>query len=92
MNTDNLRPKTLDEFVGQKHLVGKEATLRRLIEKGTIHSMIFWGPPGTGKTTLARIIAKYTDAQFVPYSAVTGKIAEVREIIKQAKKRKEEEN
>ena len=67
-----LRPETLDEYVGQKHLVGEGKILRGLIESDHISSMIFWGPPGVGKTTLARIIAKHTSSDFVEFSAVTG--------------------
>lgn len=79
-----LRPDTLDEYVGQKHLVGKGRILRQLIEKDQVSSMIFWGPPGVGKTTLARIIARQTDASFVEFSAVTSGIKEVKEVMKQA--------
>ena len=79
-----LRPETLDEYVGQKHLVGPGMLLRQLIEKDQVSSMIFWGPPGVGKTTLARIIAHSTNAQFVEFSAVTSGIKEVKEVMKQA--------
>lgn len=79
-----LRPETLDEYVGQKHLVGPGCLLRQLIEKDQVSSMIFWGPPGVGKTTLARIIAKSTNAKFVEFSAVTSGIKEVKEVMKQA--------
>ncbi len=81
-----LRPETLDEYVGQKHLVGPGKLLRRLIENDQISSMIFWGPPGVGKTTLARIIAKQTKAEFVEFSAVTSGIKEVKEVMSQAEK------
>lgn len=79
-----LRPTSLDEYVGQKHLVGQGKILRRLIEQDQISSMIFWGPPGVGKTTLARIIAKQTQAEFVEFSAVTSGIKEVKEVMQQA--------
>lgn len=79
-----LRPETLDEYVGQKHLVGKGKILRQLIENDNISSMIFWGPPGVGKTTLARIIAKQTKADFVEMSAVTTGVKEVKEIMNNA--------
>lgn len=79
-----LRPESLDEYVGQRHLIGEGKILRRLIEKDQISSMIFWGPPGVGKTTLARIIAKQTRAEFVEFSAVTSGIKEVKEVMNQA--------
>lgn len=85
---EELRPKTLDEFVGQQHLVGKNKPIRKMFESGKITSMIFWGPPGSGKTTLARLIPNYIKADFIPYSAVTGSVKEVREIIKKAKDKK----
>lgn len=79
-----LRPDTLGEYVGQKHLIGKGKILRRLIEEDQISSMIFWGPPGVGKTTLARIIAEHTRAEFVEFSAVTSGIKEIKEVMVQA--------
>ena len=79
-----LRPDNLEEYVGQEHLVGQGKLLRQLIEKDQISSMIFWGPPGVGKTTLARIIARQTKAQFVEFSAVTSGIKEVKEVMRQA--------
>lgn len=79
-----LRPDNLDEYVGQQHLIGPGKILRQLIEKDQITSMIFWGPPGVGKTTLARIIAKQTQAEFVEFSAVTSGIKEVKEVMNQA--------
>lgn len=81
-----LRPRTLDEFVGQTHLLGEGKVLRRLIEKDRIGSMIFWGPPGVGKTTLARIIAGRTRARFIDFSAVTSGIREIRQVMEQAEK------
>ncbi len=79
-----LRPESLDDFVGQKHLLGKGKMLRNLIEKDQISSMIFWGPPGVGKTTLARIIANRTQAEFTDFSAVTSGIREIRDVMTKA--------
>lgn len=83
---ERLRPKTLDDFVGQKQLVGEGMILRKLIESDQIPSMIFWGPPGVGKTTLARIIAFQTKAEFITYSAVTSGIKEIKNVMEQADK------
>src|SRR5881397_2085849 len=82
-----MRPKTLDEFLGQERLLGPGKALGELIRRGDVGSCIFWGPPGSGKTTLARIIANYTDRQFEPFSAVTEGVGRVREIIKAAEQR-----
>ena len=79
-----LRPQTLDEIAGQRHLLGEGKILRRLIESDHVSSMIFWGPPGVGKTTLARIIARQTRADFVEFSAVTSGIKEIKEVMNQA--------
>ncbi|MBQ6426152.1 MAG: replication-associated recombination protein A [Clostridia bacterium] len=79
-----LRPETLDEFVGQTHLLGPGKVLRRLIESDQISSMIFWGPPGVGKTTLARIIANRTKAAFIDFSAVNSGIKEIRSVMNRA--------
>lgn len=79
-----LRPKDLEHFVGQKHLLGPGKILRRLIEEDQITSMIFWGPPGVGKTTLAGIIAEKTNANFINFSAVTSGIKEIKEVMQQA--------
>ena len=81
---DRIRPQNLDEFVGQKHLVGAGKPLRRVIESGELHSMIFWGPPGVGKTTLARILATHTNRHFYQLSAVSAGKAEVRAVVEQA--------
>ena len=82
-----MRPKTLEQFLGQEHLLGPGQALGDLIRRGDVGSCIFWGPPGSGKTTLARIIANYTDRHFEPFSAVTEGVARVREIIKEAEDR-----
>ena len=79
-----LRPRTLEEYVGQTHLLGPGKVLRRLIENDQVSSMIFWGPPGVGKTTLARIIANQTKAAFIDFSAVTSGIKEIRAVMQQA--------
>ncbi len=79
-----MRPRALHEFVGQNHLLGKEKVLRNTIERGQIYSMIFWGPPGTGKTTLARIVAESSDCHFIAFSAVLSGVKEIREIIEEA--------
>ena len=79
-----MRPETLDEIAGQQHLVGPGKVLRRIIEADQVQSMIFWGPPGVGKTTLARVIARQTKASFIDFSAVTSGIKEIREIMKRA--------
>ena len=79
-----LRPQCLEEYVGQTHLLGEGKLLRRLIETDQLASMIFWGPPGVGKTTLAQVIAHATKAEFIAFSAVTGGIKEIRTIMQQA--------
>jgi len=82
---DRLRPQTLDEYVGQSHLLGVGAPLRRALESGRPHSMILWGPPGTGKTTLARLVANGADAEFVALSAVLAGIKDIRAVVEQAR-------
>ena len=76
-----LRPQTLDEYVGQEHVVGRGTPLRRSLDNGDLHSIIFWGPPGVGKTTLARLIAHYVDATFITISAVMSGVKDIREAV-----------
>ena len=83
---ERLRPSTLDNYIGQKHLVGPDAVLRRMIESGRISSFILWGPPGTGKTTLAHIIAKKLEVPFFTLNAVSSGVKDVREVIENAQK------
>ncbi len=89
---DRLRPRTLDELAGQEKLVGPGTPLRVLIERDEIPSLIFWGPPGSGKTTLAKIIANQTGAIFEEMSAVIGGVAEIRRVIEAARVRWEQEH
>ena len=89
MNTplaERLRPKTLDDYLSQKHLLGKEGSLRKSLEAGIIPSLIFWGPPGVGKTTLASIIASQSGRPFYTLSAISSGVKDVREVIEKAKK------
>ncbi|MEN0664843.1 replication-associated recombination protein A [Caldifermentibacillus hisashii] len=84
-----VRPQSLDEFVGQKHLIGKGKVLREMIEHDRVSSMIFWGPPGVGKTTLAKIIANQTQSEFINFSAVTSGIKDIRNVMKEAEERRQ---
>ena len=81
-----MRPRTLEEFAGQEHLLGEGKVLRQLIDSDRVSSMIFWGPPGVGKTTLARIIAGRTQSAFINFSAVTSGIKEIKEVMAQAER------
>jgi putative ATPase len=85
---ERMRPRRLEDFAGQEHVLGPGTALRRAIEADQVPSLILWGPPGTGKTTLARIVAKRTGAEFVPFSAVLGGVKEIREIVAAAKDRR----
>lgn len=87
-----LRPQTLAEFVGQTHLLGVGKPLRKALEQGILHSMILWGPPGTGKTTLARLLAERANAHFVKLSAVFSGVKEIRAIVEEAKRLRQNEN
>ena len=84
---ERMRPKKLEEFVGQEHILGKGKPLRKMIEKGNLSSIILWGPPGSGKTSLASLIAHYTKSIFEQFSAVTSGVGDVRKIIKEAEDR-----
>src|SRR3982751_4796517 len=83
---DRMRPRTLDEFVGQEHLIAPGKSLRAQIERDDIGSLIFWGPPGTGKTTLAKIIASMTRAEFIEFSAVLSGIKEIKQVMSEAER------
>ena len=89
MNTplaERMRPLTLDEYIGQPHLLGPNAPLRKSMEAGVLPSLIFWGPPGVGKTTLANLIATHLKRPFYRLSAISSGVKEVREVIQQAEK------
>src|SRR5436190_3619056 len=81
-----MRPRALDEVLGQGHLLGAGKVLRSAIETGELHSMILWGPPGSGKTTLARLMAHTTGARFIAFSAVLAGVKEIREVVVEAER------
>ena len=82
--TDRMRPETLDDYAGQRQLISDGKILRKMIDRDEVQSMIFWGPPGVGKTTLARIIATTTKARFINFSAVTSGIKEIKDVMAKA--------
>ncbi|WP_243755396.1 replication-associated recombination protein A [Thiomicrorhabdus sp. 6S3-12] len=90
--SDRLRPQTLDDYIGQSHLLGKNRVLTRMLQSGKLYSLIFWGPPGVGKTSLARLLAKQSDLQFINLSAVLDGVKEVRAAVEQAKMQREQFN
>lgn len=85
---ERLRPKSVEEFIGQEHLLGKNKPVRRMVEEGRIHSMILWGPPGCGKTTLAKLVAKSVEADFISFSAIVNNVADIRKVIQEAQDQK----
>ena len=89
---DRMRPSNLDEFSGQSHLLADGKPLRRAIEQGRAHSMVFWGPPGTGKTTLARLIAATTDSHFIGFSAVMAGVKDIRASVDLARQHRQMSN
>lgn len=89
---DRMRPRQLDEYIGQQHILKSGKPLYEAIKSGHLHSMIFWGPPGSGKTTLARLIAQHSDAEFIPISAVLSGVKDIRDAVTQAKQIQKEQH
>ena len=89
---DRMRPRSLDEFIGQSHILGDGKPLRQAVESGQLHSMLFWGPPGTGKTTLAHLLAERSGAEFIALSAVLAGVKDVRQAVEVARQRQQVEN
>src|SRR5690348_1072414 len=87
---EQLRPKTIDDIVGQEHLVGPDGVIRKLLSNKFLPSLIFWGPPGVGKTTLAQVLAETIDAHFEAKSAVTSGLADIRTVVKESAARLEQ--
>src|SRR5262245_47471032 len=87
---ERMRPRTLDEFVGQEQLLGRGRLLRQMVESATLHSLVFWGPPGSGKTTLARLLAEAAGAHWASFSAVLAGVKDVRGAIEEARERFEQ--
>ena len=84
---ERMRPRTLDEFVGQEHVLGPGRLLRQMVEAKALHSLVFWGPPGSGKTTLARLLAEAAGAEWAAFSAVLAGVKEIRQAIDEAESR-----
>jgi len=89
---DRMRPRSLDEFIGQSHILGEGKPLRQAVESGQLHSLLFWGPPGTGKTTLAHLLAEQSGAEFIALSAVLAGVKDVRQAVETARQRQQVEN
>jgi putative ATPase len=89
---DRMRPRSLDEFIGQSHILGDGKPLRQAVESGQLHSLLFWGPPGTGKTTLAHLLAEHSGAEFIALSAVLAGVKDVRQAVEVARQRQQVEN
>ena len=89
---DRMRPRTLDGFIGQEHILGADKPLRKAIAGGNLHSMVLWGPPGSGKTTLAKLLAETTQAEFITLSAVLAGVKDIREAVATAQRIRDSES